>query len=247
MLMKPAPEKTNDFAAVQLAPVGRETVQDRVYTELRRALIGGLFEPGQVLTIRGLADALATSTMPVREAVGRLITEKALEALPNRSVRVPPITLERMDDLLRTRILIEGEAIALAASRMTPRQISIIEGMLGEWDEMRALKQKKDVDREVTLNQSFHFEIYRACGSAVLIPMIESLWLQSGPCIRVAIYAFSEAGEVDTAHYHRSIVTALAAKNEQAAREALVADISRPFAFLRTKLLAEATAQENNA
>ena len=101
---------------------------------------------------------------------------------------------------------------------------------------MRALKHKKDIDREATLNQSFHFEIYRCCGSAVLIPMIESLWLQSGPCIRVAIYAFSEAGEVDTAHYHRSIVAALAKQDAQAAREALVADISRPFAFLRDKL-----------
>jgi DNA-binding GntR family transcriptional regulator len=237
-MLKSAAEK-NEVVAAQLAPVGRETVQDRVYTELRRALIGGLFEPSQVLTIRSLADALATSTMPVREAVGRLITEKALEALPNRSVRVPPITLERMDDLLRTRILIEGEAIALAAPRMTSRQIAVIEGMLTEWDEIRALKLKKDVDREVTLNQSFHFEIYRACGSAVLIPMIESLWLQSGPCIRVAIYAFSDAGEVDTAHYHRRIVTALAAKDAEAAREALAADISRPFAFLRNKLQAE--------
>jgi DNA-binding GntR family transcriptional regulator len=241
-MLKSAADKNEVFAA-QLAPVGRETVQDRVYTELRRALIGGLFEPSQVLTIRSLADALSTSTMPVREAVGRLITEKALEALPNRSVRVPPITLERMDDLLRTRILIEGEAIALAAPRMSARQIAVIEAMLTEWDEMRALKLKKDVDREVTLNQSFHFEIYRACGSAVLIPMIESLWLQSGPCIRVAIYAFSEAGEVDTAHYHRRIVTALAAKDGEAAREALVADISRPFAFLRNKLQAETQEQ----
>ena len=169
--MQKATAEKSDPIAAQLAPVGRETVQDRVYSELRRALIGGLFEPSQVLTIRGLADALMTSTMPVREALGRLITEKALEALPNRSVRVPPITLERMDDLLRARILIEGEAIALAATRMTSRQISTIESMLSEWDEMRALKHKKDVDREVTLNQAFHFEIYRACGSAVLIPM----------------------------------------------------------------------------
>jgi len=239
-MQKAAAEKSNDLIAAQLAPVGRETVQDRVYSELRRALIGGLFEPSQVLTIRGLADALVTSTMPVREALGRLITEKALEALPNRSVRVPPITLERIDDLLRARILIEGEAIALAAGRMGPKDITTIEGMLHEWDEMRALKQKKDVDREVTLNQTFHFEIYRACGSAVLIPMIESLWLQSGPCIRVAIYAFSEAGEVDTAHYHRSIVAALATKDADAARAALVADISRPFTFLRNKLQADA-------
>jgi DNA-binding GntR family transcriptional regulator len=239
-MQKALAEKSNDLMAAQLAPVGRETVQDRVYSELRRALIGGLFEPSQVLTIRGLADALMTSTMPVREALGRLITEKALEALPNRSVRVPPITLERIDDLLRARILIEGEAIALAAERMGPKDIAVIEAMLREWDEMRALKQKKDVDREVTLNQTFHFEIYRACGSAVLIPMIESLWLQSGPCIRVAIYAFSEAGEVDTAHYHRSIVAALAAQDADAARAALVADISRPFTFLRNKLQADA-------
>lgn len=242
-MQRAAVERNNEVIAAQLAPVGRETVQDRVYSELRRALIGGLFEPSQVLTIRGLADALVTSTMPVREALGRLITEKALEALPNRSVRVPPITLERIDDLLRARALIEGEAIALAAARMDPRQIATIETILGEWDEMRALKHKKDVDREVTLNQSFHFEIYRACGSAVLIPMIESLWLQSGPCIRVAIYAFSEAGEVDTAHYHRSIVAALAAQDAQAAREALVADISRPFAFLRDKLKLTAKAE----
>ncbi|MBZ5759260.1 MULTISPECIES: GntR family transcriptional regulator [Rhizobium] len=239
-MQKASAEKSNDLIAAQLAPVGRETVQDRVYSELRRALIGGLFEPSQVLTIRGLADALVTSTMPVREALGRLITEKALEALPNRSVRVPPITLERIDDLLRARILIEGEAIALAAKRMGPKDITVIEGMLHEWDEMRALKQKKDVDREVTLNQTFHFEIYRACSSAVLIPMIESLWLQSGPCIRVAIYAFSEAGEVDTAHYHRSIVAALAAQDADAARAALVADISRPFTFLRNKLQTDA-------
>ena len=74
-----------------LAPVGRDTVQDRVYQELRRALVGGLFAPGQVLTIRQLADALATSTMPVRDAVGRLITEQALEILPNRSIRAGAI------------------------------------------------------------------------------------------------------------------------------------------------------------
>ena len=118
-------------AGLTLAPVGRETVQDRVYSELRRALIGGLFAPGQVVTIRQLSDALMTSTMPVRDALGRLISERALEALPNRSIRVPPMTLERIDDLLRTRMLIEGEAIALAAPRMTPAIIATLRGLYG--------------------------------------------------------------------------------------------------------------------
>jgi DNA-binding GntR family transcriptional regulator len=218
--------------------VGRETVQDRVYGELRRALIGGLFEPGQVLTIRQLADALMTSTMPVREALGRLISEQAIEALPNRQIRVPPITLDRLADLLRARTLIEGEAIALAAKRMTPERLDRTAEILAEWEGLRIGDSPDSVNREVTLNQAFHFEIYCACGSEVLLPMIESLWLQSGPCTRAAIFAFSEAGETDAARYHHAILDALRRGDSEAAREALVGDISRPFAFLREKLQA---------
>lgn len=222
--------------ATGLAPVGRDTVQDRVYTELRRALIGGLFAPGQVLTIRQLADALVTSTMPVREAMGRLITEQALEMLPNRSIRVPPVTMDRIADLLRARILIEGEAIALAAKRMTPRLVASIRAIMLDWEDMRLGGNPETIDREVTLNHAFHFEIYRACGSSVLLPMIESLWLQSGPFTRAAIYAFSEAGANDAARYHHDIVEALETGDVVAARAALVADISRPFAYLKDKL-----------
>lgn len=229
-------QRTESQNGPLFSPVERETVQDRVYATLRRALICGLLEPGRVLTIRGLAEQLATSTMPVREALGRLISEKALEALPNRSVRVPPVTLERIDDLVHVRTLIEGEAIAMAASRMTAADVSRVRTILLEWDRMRALSGQDDFDHEMTLNQSFHFEIYRCCGSAVMLPMIESLWLQSGPCIREAAYAFSAAGETDTAHCHRIIVDALAAGDGEAARAALAADISRPFRTLRARL-----------
>ena len=222
--------------AVGLAPVGRETVQDRVYGELRRALIGGLFAPGQVLTIRQLSDALMTSTMPVREALGRLISEQALEALPSRQIRVPPITLDRLTDLLRARTLIEGEAIALAAPRLTAEGLERAATIMAEWEALRLGGNPETVDREVRLNQAFHFEIYRACGSAVLIPMIESLWLQSGPCTRAAIFAFSEAGEKDASRYHHAILEALRRGDAAAARVALIDDISRPFAFLRSKL-----------
>lgn len=247
-MQKNAERRIMDASGPQLSPIERETVQDRVYAELRRALICGLFEPSQVLTIRGLADAMMTSTMPVREALGRLITEKAVEAMPNRSVRIPPVTLERLDDLLRSRILVEGEAIALATTRMTQRDITQARDMLAEWDEIRALSQRGDFDRESLLNQKFHFQIYRCSGSSVLIPMIESLWLQSGPCTRYAAYAFSEAvardGGADVAHYHREMVAALESRHPERAREALIADISRPFAFLRDKLLAENQSEE---
>ena len=97
-----------------MAPVGRETLHDRVYAELRRSLIHGVLDAGQVLRIVDLAETLQTSTMPVREALARLVSEQALEALPSRSVRVPLITPERLDDLARARRLVEGQLTVLA-------------------------------------------------------------------------------------------------------------------------------------
>ena len=107
------------------------------------------------------------------------------------------------------------------------------------WEAMRADGDPESVDQEVALNQAFHFEIYRACGSGILMPMIESLWLQSGPCTRAAIFAFSEAGETDSARFHHAILSALEAGDPARARTALIGDIGRPFEFLRNKIRAE--------
>ena len=69
-----------------------EPLNGRVYARLRAQLMSGVFEPGQVVSIRGLAERLGTSTMPVREALHRLIADNALEARANRTIVVPVVT-----------------------------------------------------------------------------------------------------------------------------------------------------------
>ncbi len=70
-------------------PVGRETVQDRVYREIRQMILNGEIEPGQTLTIQGLSEAFRVSAMPVREALRRLMAEQALMVVSGRSVGIP--------------------------------------------------------------------------------------------------------------------------------------------------------------
>lgn len=222
-----------------LAPVVRETVQDRVYDELRRALIAGRFTPGQVLTIRQLADALRTSTMPVRDALSRLISEHALEATTNRQIRVPLLSTLLIEDVLAARILIEGAAIMMAAARITPQRLSGIKTILTQWQDTRFGGSAEVVAREVTLNHAFHFEIYRTAKTAVLLPMIESLWLQSGPMIRAAAIGLADEGARGAARDHHEVMRALAAGDGKAAQAALIADISRPFIYLREKIVLE--------
>ena len=66
-----------------------------------------------------LPDVLGVSIMPVREAVSRLVADKALEVTPNRAVRVPLMSAEQFRDLTKVRIAIEGEAAAQAAQQRT--------------------------------------------------------------------------------------------------------------------------------
>src|ERR1700716_921558 len=113
-----------DRSQLGLARITRETVQDRVYSVLRDRLMRGGFEPGQKLKIAELASALGTSAMPVREALNRLAAGRGIESLPNRSVRVPALSKEALQDLMETRFAVEGLAVARAASNMTPATLA---------------------------------------------------------------------------------------------------------------------------
>src|SRR5690606_3542247 len=93
---------SNDVSTflAQARPIDRESLSRRVYRDLRDMLISGQLQPGERLTLDGVAKALGTSHMPVREAMRQLAAERVLEALPNRALRVPVMTRARFRELL---------------------------------------------------------------------------------------------------------------------------------------------------
>jgi DNA-binding GntR family transcriptional regulator len=230
-----------------LSPVGRETLHDRVYAELRRSLMNGMFDAGEMLRIQDLAEALQTSTMPVREALGRLVSEQALEALPNRSVRVPLIDRERLQDLARARCLIEGQLVSLALPSLKAEDFERLRALTAQCE---AAFRSDDADKAhhtSELNHAYHFYIYRAAGSAVLIPIVESLWLQSGPYVRAAAKIHDERRDIPAAHHHWALIEALERGDEAGSVKALTDDINRSFNLIRGRLDAEESAERSAA
>jgi DNA-binding GntR family transcriptional regulator len=219
-----------------LAPVGRETVNARVFAELRRSLIHGVFEAGEVLRIVELAEALQTSTMPVREALARLVSEQALEALPSRSVRVPLITRGRLDDLARARCLVEGELTARAVPALEDADFAALRDLTVACEAAFAGAAADKAQATSELNHAFHFRIYGAAGSAVLIPVVESLWLQSGPYVRAAARIHEEEERRLAVHHHWSLIEALERRDRAAAVAAVTADITNSFDLIRGRL-----------
>jgi DNA-binding GntR family transcriptional regulator len=205
--------------ALELSPVPHRTLRDHATKELRQALMAGRFEPGQRMSIRGLADALGMSMTPVREAAARLAAERAIEAEPNRWMRIPLLSPEELRELRDIRVSLEGLATERAAARVTP---ALVEELRQREAEIVALRPAGDAKAMIPAIGRLHFTIYRASGMPALVQLIEGLWLRSGPYNNLLFqgYTQQERGTLRVA-----TLRALARGDSSAARRSMEADI----------------------
>ncbi len=210
----------------QLSPIGRETVQDRIYRQLRDSLIRGGFDAGEIFLAGDLAQRMSVSSMPVREALARLVSERALEAMQNRRVRVPLLTLERARDIARARALIEVELALRAVKVLTAQHITQLEALTAEYE---AARDPRDIAH---LNHAFHFAIYTTAGSSVLLPFVESLWMQAGPYVRAAARLHSPLTDPSATMHHHGILQSIKSGDHALLQAELQADITRAFSIL---------------
>jgi DNA-binding GntR family transcriptional regulator len=194
-------------------------LHNTVYDELRWRMITGRIVPGVGLSTRGLAQELGVSQMPVREALARLAAEGAIEIRSKRRITVPAMTPERFDDLLRCRLLLEPEAARLALDAIDRARLKRLKEIDGRID---AALKTGDVNAYMEGNYAFHFEIYRAQPRRTLHQLIETLWLQFGPFMRVVYGRFGTAQLVDQ---HSVALKAIEAGDREALGRAIHADI----------------------
>ena len=86
-----------------------------VYEQLRSRLRRGAFPPGTRLVNRKVAAELGTSTIPVREAIGRLVSEGLLRSTPGAGAFVTAPDASELAELYDVREALETLAAADAA------------------------------------------------------------------------------------------------------------------------------------
>ncbi len=211
-----------------LSPVSKDTVQDRVYNSLRSAIMRGEVKPGETLTIPGLAETFGTSAMPVRQALHRLTAERAITVISGRTVGVPPLSRHRLRDLARVRIQVEGLAAAWAAEHASAKLVDHLSGLV---EQMWRDSEAEDATGFLNRNQRFHFTVYEAAGSTVLVAIIEGLWLQIGPYLSLLHRSGNyRAGNQN----HQALTDALKRGDSDGARHALEGDITKAAELLLT-------------
>jgi len=203
------------------------SLRQQVYDSLREALTSGRFAPGQKVTFRYVAGELGVSLTPVREALRRLVAEGAFEMNPNRSVRVPLMTRNKVIELRDIRMELEGLAAGKAALAATRSQIA---GIRRAAREIIVARNRGDSATDRQKVREFHFAVYEAAGQPTLLRLIEGLWLQTGPYMNLLYPDFISSSRGPAGR--QRLIEALQARDAAGARREMENDIRRALSYV---------------
>ncbi|GLU27886.1 GntR family transcriptional regulator [Brucella sp. NBRC 12950] len=205
----------------QLPKINKGNLSEQVYASIRASLMDGRYEPGERLTIANLAEQLGVSITPVREAIFRLVTERALEMRAATSIQVRSLTPSELREIQLIRHHLEGEAAAQAAVKISDNGLAALEAMQADFTRAAA----SDPLEASRVNREFHFKLAETAQMPMLYATIEGMWAQMGPLIH--LYHLNTPKRVLSSgdHGHYDLLRALAARDPEASRRAIQADI----------------------
>jgi len=201
---------------------------ERVFRALRARVMHGVMEPGEPLTLRGIASEFGVSMTPAREAARRLVAEGALMLSASGRIATPVLTNDRIEELAALRALLEPEL----ASRALPRaHVVLMDRMADINTQIGQVLTKGDAISYVRLNLEFHRTLYLRAQAPAMLAMLETVWLQLGPSMRT-LYAAERRATVLASH--GKILQALRSEDEPGLRVAVRADVTGGLRMLST-------------
>lgn len=134
------------------------TLPSEIYHKLWHQISTLQFKPGERLSEAGIARQFGCSRVPVREAIRLLVSEGALEVLPQRGSFVTKIDTEQVErsrylrEVLETRVVLQGFDKGLL-----PPMIPYLRSLVGRQEQKLALN---DFIRTLELDNEFHRIFY---------------------------------------------------------------------------------------
>ncbi|MEX0278596.1 MAG: GntR family transcriptional regulator [Ruegeria sp.] len=217
-------------ATTSLTETDKRPAHAQVYQTLKAQILFGDLVPGQAVTIQGLTGSLEAGMTPVREAIRRLISDGALVFQGNRRVSVPLLSDADVEQVIFARKSIESELSRRATANLSPKEIDQIEKIDQLLDRTIA---DGDVGGYLRLNHAFHETLYAYAEAPILFDLAERLWLRFGPSLRVVCGRFGTQNLPDR---HKDIISALRAKDAEAAALATVQDIEQGMELITGSL-----------
>jgi DNA-binding GntR family transcriptional regulator len=205
----------------ELGRIEKQNFSQRVYAEIRFALMNGQYQPGDRLKIAELAESLGTSITPVREAIFRLASEKALNVTAATSIEVPELDIASVKEIQLMRELLEGAAAERAAVTATRKEIDALAKIQTQF--IKAAPS--DAGEAAKINRDFHFGLMQAAHLPNTYAVVENLWVRMGPLLHTFHREVPKAHIYNNNHPHYKVLAGLRAQNPVATANAIREDI----------------------
>jgi len=191
-------------------PKQRGTLSEQIFSQLAKRIRECDIAPGQMMTESELATYYSVSKTPVREALYRLVQMGLVEKYAHKGYYVKGIDIGDVFDGYHVRTLLETDAAALAATRITEEELDRLETIL---------EGLTDSDKgSMDLNRQFHLTIAQASKNKRLADIIRIAYDDLHRLFMMDPYLidWEETGIEE----HRRIFRALKAGDSEEARRA---------------------------
>lgn len=218
-------------AARHLGPIGRPPSLAALVTEqLREMIVTGRFALGEQLSENTIAEQLAVSRTPVRDAFARLEAERLLEIRPQRGTFVFRCDATELRDICGLREVLETGALRLALRRDRAALVAALAARVAAAEPAVA----QGAEAYQPFDTAFHETLVAAADNRELTDAYARI---SGRIRAVRHRLTRTAEQVRTSQaHHRDIVAALDAADEARATALLGSHVFNSYRFLRERM-----------
>lgn len=194
------------FTPLELAPIQQDTTPTLIARQLRDAIAGGRFVPGQQLLETSLAQSLGVSRGPLREAMQRLTQEGLLISHRNRGLFVMDLDESTVRDTYLARAAVERAAVEHLIDRgHNDRAVALVELAT----RMEQFRTDPSSDEVSALDLRFHEKLVELSGSPQLRRMHQTLLTQVRMCLSNMRTTYDSID--DRVEEHRALADAIVA------------------------------------
>jgi DNA-binding GntR family transcriptional regulator len=134
------------------------TISSAISTQLRDAVLSGVYPSGAQLRQDALAASFGVSRIPVREALLQLEAEGLVQIVPHKGAVVTGLSKAEVDDVFGLRLLLEVRLLRSSISLLTVADFNDIDRIQ---EAFGGAIRARDAARWGTLNAELHMALYR--------------------------------------------------------------------------------------
>ncbi len=166
-----------------------KTLVETAYRQLRHDIIEGRLAPGEKLRVEHLKNDYGVGAGTLREALSLLIADALVVSQGQRGFRVAPVSLKDFEDITRTRVMLECEAlrqsIAMGDDAWEGDLLAAFHRLSKAEEKRIAYEDREEWEER---NRIFHEVLIAACPSRWLKHFLAILYQQAERYRRLSLY-----------------------------------------------------------